>query len=176
MNSNVRGAKADYIKEQLRNNEGNSAKFWRSIKQIMPSKKGHKLNNKVSLSDNEELPIQEHKVAEYMNTFFANLGAGNDTFSSGTSNRSETNTLKQNEDLQDNNFTLETVSRFEIELLINKINTSKSSGITSLSSKLLKDSFQVLSDQLVFLFNFSLHTAIFPSEWKKALPSLNLEI
>ena len=57
----------------------------------------------------------------------------------------------------------------EVEMLIRKINISKSSGIELLSSKLLKDSFLVLSDKLTYLFNFSIQSSLFPDQWKKAL-------
>ena len=44
----------------------------------------------------------------------------------------------------------------------------KSSGIDLLSSRLCKDAFIVLSDQLVHLFNCSLDNGIFPDKWKVA--------
>ena len=49
-----------------------------------------------------------------------------------------------------------------------EIDTSKSSGINFLSSKILKDAFMVLITQLVYLFNLSLSKSEFPSEWKNA--------
>ena len=164
VNSNIRGAKADFIKEQLRNNEGNSAKFWRKIKQVMPGKKGNKTNTKkILLTDDYNLPIHEHDTAQYMNEFFAKLG---------TVNRTHVE-LEDNDEIQqsqnDDDFTLDPITKFEIEALIRKINISKSSGISFLSSKLLKDSFQSMGDKLVFLFNSSIQTTLFPEKWKKAL-------
>ena len=44
----------------------------------------------------------------------------------------------------------------------------KSSGYSHLSSRVLKDSFLVLSANLAYLFNLSLATAIFPEDWKRA--------
>ena len=73
-NFNVRRAKADYIKEQLRNNEGNSSKFWRTIKQIMPSKKGMSSSPKISISGDDDKIIEESMIADYMNDYFAKTG------------------------------------------------------------------------------------------------------
>ena len=56
-----------------------------------------------------------------------------------------------------------------MDTLVQKINISKSSGITQISSRLLRDSFQILSDKLTHLFNLSIATAVFPDQWKKAL-------
>ena len=77
VNFNICKAKADFIKDQLKNNYGNSARFWRSIKQVMPSQKGTNKNSKIVLIDDKDELIDSKCVAEYMNDFFANLGAQN---------------------------------------------------------------------------------------------------
>ena len=59
--------------------------------------------------------------------------------------------------------------QLEVEALIHKINVSKSSGITMLTSEILKDCFQILSDKLTYLFNFSIRATSFPNQWKYAL-------
>ena len=49
-----------------------------------------------------------------------------------------------------------------------EINTTKSSGIGDIASKILKCAFMVLIPQLVYLFNLSFDTGIFPDSWKRA--------
>ena len=56
----------------------------------------------------------------------------------------------------------------EIDLLCKEIDVAKSSAIDLLSSRILKDAFVVLTLQLVYLFNLSLGTRIFPPKWKQA--------
>ena len=180
-NFNVRRAKADYIKEQLRNNEGNSSKFWRTIKQIMPSKKGMSSSPKISISGDDDKIIEESMIADYMNDYFAKTGSlGSQTNKtpdrnsrpptspySDTPRADDPNTYDKEE--AGNAFDFEPISRIEVDRLISKINISKSSGITLLSSKLLKDSFQVLNDKLTYLFNLSIKQKVFPNQWKAAL-------
>ena len=103
VNANVRGAKAEFVKEQLRNNEGNSAKFWRSIKQVMPSKKGPKSSPKILLSNENDKMIPEQVVADYMNTFFANIGTPSIVPDGEVDNRPMVQSQKS--DHQDINFT-----------------------------------------------------------------------
>ena len=171
VNFNVRRAKADFIKDQLRNNYGNSTRFWRSIKQIMPNKKGANKNSNISLTNDDDEPIEGQYIAEYMNEFFASLGARDRPMprmvdcppkASDSSGRPI-----QIED--PSKFLFEPIVKEEVDTLIRKINISKSSGILQVSSRLLKDSFQALSDKLTHLFNLSIATAIFPAQWKKAL-------
>ena len=49
-----------------------------------------------------------------------------------------------------------------------EINTSKSSGIINISSRICKDAFLVLIPHLVHIFNLSFDTGLFPKKWKKA--------
>ena len=169
VNFNIRKAKADFVKEQLRNNEGNSARFWRTIKQIMPTKKGAKNNNsKITLQDIPSGPSHKDELAEHMNTFFANIGKS--TENTTHPENAEHNPPKIPDECDphpDNILDFSPVSNFEVEL--KRINISKSSGINLLSSKLLKDGFQAISDKLTYLFNFSIRVNIFPAQWKKAL-------
>ena len=185
VNFNIRKAKADFIKDQLKNNEGNSARFWRTIKQIMPNKKGTKTKATVSICTDEGNKIQEDRVADHLNTFFAQIGNTNGTnmnLSNPTQSPSDKtqfivndpiseNQLHKNltENLMENTLNLSLFTRMEVETLLRKINISKSSGINLISSRLLKDSLQALSDKLTFLFNLSIRTNIFPCQWKKAL-------
>ena len=191
VNFNIRRARADFIKEQLKNIEGNSARFWRTIKKVMPSKKGNKDNSKkISLSDDQDQELRDCDIAGYMNTFFAGIGnpdslihnsaIGLDSSNSVTDPDSgsslnlelglgEKGSQDPNQSEITDSFNIDLISKREVESLINKINISKSSGIELISSKLLKDSFQEISDKLTYLFNFSLKTASFPDQWKRAL-------
>ena len=59
-------------------------------------------------------------------------------------------------------------NREEVTKLCKEINTMKSSGFEKLSSKVCKDAFLVLIDQLVHVFNCSLMSTTFPTNWKSA--------
>ena len=56
----------------------------------------------------------------------------------------------------------------ELLLLIDSIDTTKSSGFQKISSKCLKDALSVLVTQLLYIFKQSYKLGIFPKDWKKA--------
>ena len=56
----------------------------------------------------------------------------------------------------------------EVATLVKNINVYKSSGLPDINSRLMKDGFLALTDQLRFIMNLSLQTGIFPDEWKLA--------
>lgn len=57
---------------------------------------------------------------------------------------------------------------FVQQVVIQSIKIYKASALDKLPSRLVKDAFMTLCRKLQFLFNLSLSTGIFPSDWKKA--------
>ena len=56
----------------------------------------------------------------------------------------------------------------EVIKLCKAIMPLKSSGIDSVSSRILKDAFLILNHQLTHIFNSSLRSCVFPEAWKVA--------
>ena len=94
------------------------------------------------------------------NTFFSNIGkdtaegTGNPWFSEGPNGEEFENICLTN---------------FQKVLkLVKEINTNKTSGLDTISGNIFKDALLVLIPQLVYLFNLSLNSGIFPEAWKFA--------
>ena len=56
----------------------------------------------------------------------------------------------------------------EIFRVVKDINVSKSSGLNNVSSFSVKEAFTIILPEITFMFNLSLETSIFPTDWKKA--------
>ena len=56
----------------------------------------------------------------------------------------------------------------QVLTLCKEINVTKSSEIHDISTKIFKHAFMVLIPQLVYLFNLSFGSGIFPHKWKRA--------
>lgn len=69
----------------------------------------------------------------------------------------------------DHSFEFGEISITEVENLVKKIKTYKSSAVNGLPSRLLKDSFLALLPQLTHLFNCSPMSGKFPTKWKKPM-------
>ena len=46
----------------------------RTIKQVMPNKKGAKKHSKISITDEGNVSIKNNLVADHLNEFFTNIG------------------------------------------------------------------------------------------------------
>ena len=188
-NRAIRQAKADFVVEQLTVNEGNSSKFWRTINAVMPGSKDKTKNAKIVLTDQTGLKIDDKQVASHINHFFTevgkpvncepidnSLGTSSAKIKKGPSTGTvpDTDTGENNTDNTDfrnliQTFVLGKLGLLEVRKLIAAVNVSKSSGLTNMSSRLVKDGLLALLPQITHLFNFSLNNAIFPTVWKHAL-------
>ena len=158
----VEQAKADFLRDQQEELADNPKKFWRVIKSIVPGKKPKV--GKISLSTTneggEEVSIDEAKVAEFINEYFSGIGP-----KLAEQHREPWRFYGEAREDQCPPF----LTHFDQVLrLCREINTMKSSGFKDIAAKIFKDAFMVLVPQLVYMFNLSLSTGIFPDGWKRA--------
>ena len=153
-------ARKDLFHEEERNSTGDPNRFWRNISSCLPNKTSQKSD--IILTDKAtDCKIDTNDAPEHINTFFANIG--NNLAKNFKHDWSPSNFPNSDSEITDIHTDFE-----EVHTLCKEINTSKSSAIDLLSTKILKDAFLVLTLQLVYLFNLSLQTGIFPPKWKMA--------
>ena len=151
--------RADFLKQQQEEHREDPKKFWQSISKIIPNKK--KGRGTVWLKDGntgEEVPPQN--VPNFINEFFTNIGPNLAKVHKEPWVYYGTTCQHEIDDI--------TTNREEVIRLCKDINIMKSSGLDQISSRICKDSFTVLVDHLVHIFNCSLSSNIFPSAWKRA--------
>ena len=157
----VEQAKADFLKDQQEELEDDPKKFWRLIKTIVPGNK--RKNEKMTLTEKnvgQEKEIEANRTADFINSFFCGIGpklAKEHTepwvfYGDKTEERCP-------------NFNAEYE---QVAELCREIKTTKSSGIDDIATKVFKDAFRVLVPQLVYLFDLSFHSGVFPDSWKQA--------
>ena len=164
-NSHIRGAKKDFILEELKVNDGNAKKFWKVIRKVVPTSKSSSDHN--ILLKEEGKKVERDQTATYINEFFINVGK------TGTSSKRPKSIDGGiiSPDLSSSNLKRGFVQILEREVykVVKEINTSKSSGIDNLSSYVLKETLSILLPEMTFLFNLSINKAVYPDQWKKAL-------
>ena len=70
-NTNIRQAKREFILNELRENENNCKKFWKVIREIIPSDKSS--SEKDIVLQNGDREIQKNQVAQFINNYFINI-------------------------------------------------------------------------------------------------------
>ena len=156
----LRNARADYIKENLDNNKGNSKKFWKNIQNILPNKK-NKSSTTFDLHDYEnDNPIDSKDTANFINDFFVNIGPN-----LAKNNREAWSFNGDHTDLVLDDI-LTNID--EVLKLCSDININKSSCIENLTAEILKDAFLAIPNKITDLFNCSFITSKVPASWKVA--------
>ena len=156
----LREARADYIKEKLDNNIGNSKKFWKNIQEVLPNKKSasKKTFNLFDMEKNEI--VDPANTANFINECFTNIGPKlAQNFKEPWSYNG--NTLEISVDELQTDIT-------EILKLCNEINVNKSSSINHLSSEIIREAFVAVPQKMVELFNMSFNLSEIPDDWKIA--------
>ena len=117
---------------------------------------------KINLIDrNSKLPVDNDRLPDYINEYFANIGNRlADKFSGDWHSLMETLEVE----LGDINFTEKDVIK-----MCQNIDIGKSSALDNLSSKVLKDAFLAAPQVLTHCFKKSVETGVFPMAWKRAL-------
>ena len=154
----IRYAKADYIKRNLEIHRKDPKKYWRTIKNIIPN--GQKDRKTINLKDNTGNSITNEETAAYINNFFVSIGP--------KLAESLKNKWTYHGPIINQLFEFTQIKDETTEDLVKNINTKKSSSVTDLSSKILKDAFAVLIPKLTFLTNLSISSNIVPQAWKSA--------
>ena len=62
-------------------------------------------------------------------------------------------------------FSFQWVTEFEVKYLVKEIKITKSSAVEGLSTRLLKDAFEILVFELTYLYNSCLQFGILPKKW-----------
>ena len=156
----MRRKKASFIKDQLSQHKGYHRKYWRTIRQIVPSKKAQQ--NKISLVEiDSSLEIPTDDIPNHVNDYFATI------------------VPKLAEQLGGNwiprtapcysNFDFKLITLPNLVKIIEEIDVSKSSAIDNVSSYILKLVFQTVPECLLHIFNLSLSMGTFPNSWKICL-------
>ena len=71
VNSLIKRARSDYVKEQLDANRNDPKKFWEVIKNVFGD---NNMNERLALFDDLDNPIAEHDTSLFINNFFARVG------------------------------------------------------------------------------------------------------
>ena len=151
--------KEEYISSKLNEEKQDPKRFWRSLNELTgfgrnKTKKG--LSNIISDSGDT---LEGEAAANYMNEFYTTAGPKlatkfNDDWSEDSS-KIRCDTV----------FSFEFISEETVSKLCKNIKISKSSAMGLLSTRILKDRFEVCIVELTHIFNMCIESGSFPKSW-----------
>ena len=160
----LRAAKRTYhckLCDKIKANKFGSKDWWNLVKQVSNiSQKSHGI--KILVSDNDEIITDDHNKANALNNFFASQTYIDELHATLPD-------LPNHENAPD----IPTLDRIvlterNVEDILKTLDTSKAMGPDLINARILKEASRELSIPLCMLFNTSLQSNIFPSQWKIA--------
>ena len=160
----LRAAKSTYhckLCDKIKANKFGSKDWWNLVKQVSNiSQKSHGI--KILVSDNDEIITDDHNKANALNNFFASQTYIDELHATLPD-------LPNHENAPD----IPTLDRIvlterNVEDILKTLDTSKAMGPDLINARILKEASRELSIPLCMLFNTSLQSNIFPSQWKIA--------
>lgn len=168
--SEVKKAKRNYVKLEIKENKNCPKKLWKTIKELGISSKS-KSACKIGLKNenSDEIIFDDEKVASSFNTFFSNIASKlvsvlpNRLFDDG-----KLQLYYSEKGIKPNSFTFTIVSEEEVLKLITSLNVSKSTGCDNISAKFVKFGADVICTPLTYIINLSLRKSTVPDDFKLA--------
>ena len=162
VNNAIKIAKKSYYSKSFTACDGNSRKTWEIINEVTGRKSEKAIINELEFEDKKLTDPTE--IAEGFNKFFAKIGP------------------KLSENIEDidicfdefvnqsisANFSFQQISPSLVSSHLRKLCIRKATGLDTVSARLLRECFDLISDSLALIFNRSIETSIFPDEWKSA--------
>ena len=164
VNNQMKRAKHSYNKNLLHENIKNPTSFWRTLKNIFPTKPKSKLTSTTFKVNEEEISNKE-TISNGFGQFFSNIAITllqtlhpiKDFVWNKPKNLPIRTTQK---------FSFHSVTLSEICKCLRKLRRKKAHGIDELPPNLLKDVANEISKPLAFIINKSLSSGIVPDLWK----------
>ena len=152
--------RANFLKDQQHLHKADPKKFWNTISSVIPNKSNNSHGKIWLKDDNSGDDLNPSQIANFMNDFFTNIGPD--------LARNHTSTWSYFGERVENSIEDILTDVDEVIDLCKNIEVFKSSGFDDISSRICKDAFMVIPNQMAYLFNVSLETGIFPQAWKAA--------
>ena len=160
--SEIRKEKERYFNRVIDGNKNNSRQMWKNLKTLLPNNRKSAGNvvkfNDSETSDTRMIAIEFNRFfLESINVIATNIIKCNDD--EHTLGKIDTKSIFDS---------FNTITLYELKKIVNNLkNTSEDED--GISTKILKDTFQIIGNRLLDVINESLSTGILPSEWKTSV-------
>ena len=144
------------------NNHRNPKASWKTINDILDRSKKQDVIKEIKLPEKTVTSTEE--LVDVFNEHFINIGLN----LAETIQNENDGSFQDFINKQDPEFTFQPVSIVKVYNLINNLSTSKATGIDKISAKALRAAASAIALCLTEIFNMSIDSNRFPSDWKTA--------
>ena len=168
----IRSAKANYFKNKIEENKGNSKNLWKQLKTIGYREKS-KNNSKIVMDIDNSPSFEPKNIADHINKYFLNIASNLVNMLPPALNMFSTNTdlfknHYHNKNVLPNCFMLNHITDNFVNRELSCLNINKSSGIDEIQARFLKDAASEIKEPITYIVNLSIDTNEVPNDFKYA--------
>ena len=164
VNKEVRLAKKRFYQSRINEASGDQKATWKVLNDLLGKKSCVTKINELK-SDCGVTITNPEDIADYMNKHFAAIGPNlASKIQVNEDNITPTEFLTE----KDSSFNLKKVEASSVLKSLTRVKINKAAGIDKISNKILKIAAPVIYKNLTDLFNLSITSGVFPSDWKIA--------
>ena len=162
-NREIRHAKKCFYKKQIEEASGDQRATWKILNDLMGKQSDSIMVSELK-TDSATLTRPE-EIADFLNCHFTTMGPrlASEIPSDQINKKPEDYLTKHSASFQFKN-----ISPSKVLKLLNSVKIAKATGLDKISNKILKLAAPVIYKSLTDLFNFSITSGEFPSDWKVA--------
>ncbi|CAB4042980.1 Hypothetical predicted protein, partial [Paramuricea clavata] len=165
-NTALRSAKRDYYANKFTTNKQNPKYAWRTINDILGRNRKQTTINEIKLPGKTVTSTDE--LVDIFNDHFSNIGPKLAESIPNDNDVSFRDFITQQKSKTKNSFSFRPVSVTLVYTLLVNLSTTKATGMDKISAKILQVAAPVIAPSLTEIFNMSIDSDQFPSDWKAA--------
>jgi hypothetical protein len=166
--SKIRNAKANHVRNALKESSGNPSDFWKQIKTCYPTKESYSPSK--SFVINGTVTSNVRSIANAFCSFFTKVGSNlmKSTITNFTWKLFNIRNYLRTINPRNSTFKFKPVTVNQVLKVLKLTKTSKAAGIDTIPGRIIKDISNELATPVMFLINKSLESGTFPTYEKTA--------
>ena len=169
VNSEIKNIKANYFKTKISEcqQQNNIKKSWSLINNLLGKNSKSTVINEISIDGN--VFTDRNMIADKLNEYFVNIGPSlaHEAEENHPISADQTN-IGDLDNRPNSIFHFSEIGVDQVLTNSKQLEASKATGIDKIPARILKISANIIAPSLTAIFNLSLHTGIFISDWKLA--------
>ena len=161
-NNEIKSAKSQYFKVNLEANKKNPKSTWKLINELN-SRNASSYNTISNIKVGEETIYTPKQIAETFNSHFTSVGENLASDIPPSIVEPDVYVVPA-----ETTFSMKSLTVYAVYKKLKAINERKAGGLDKIPCKLLKISAEIVAPSLTQIFNKTISTSIFPTDWKLA--------
>ncbi len=161
----IQESKVAYYKSCIENNQGDSKKLWKYLRELSPKEAKDIPSN---IKEGDKIITEPSDICEHFNSFFTSIVKKYLPQQTKSPDLTKLQNFITSRLDKNTTFVIPQIAVVDVEKGLKALDIHKATGLDGLSAKILKLSAPAISGPITHILNESITTGKFPTKWKTA--------